>query len=105
MGNKGMVTHIPMECGWREISESACKHVKRRKIRTALQVSETAVASIFKELDWYVSEKDTREVTKKWSAGEHFRAEYGEMVLDIQGRWYKVLDDNRFRSRWHNEIQ
>jgi hypothetical protein len=42
--------------------------------------------SIFKELGWYVSEIDIRRVTKKWSAVKHFRAEYGEKVLNIHGR-------------------
>jgi hypothetical protein len=69
----------PTEDGWREISQSASKQVKRRKI-AAPQINETAVASIFKELGWYVSGTDIRRVTKKWSAGEHFRTEYGFIV-------------------------
>jgi hypothetical protein len=94
----------PTEDGWREISESAGNQVKRRKRGTAIQVSKTAIANLFEELGWYVSETDTRRVTKKWRAGEHFRAEYGKKVLNIYGRWYKVLDDGRFNPRWHNEI-
>lgn len=90
----------PAQLGWRVIPWSTKEHVKRGKRRTIILIDEMMVADIFAELGWHVSETDTGRITKKWSAGEHFRVEYGEKVFNI---WITIRSWTMSAS-WINRV-